>query len=198
MIAWFGAVAVAAVLVALLAVAGRNWASLTKSARGRSAEARLAILRAPASRFGVTPREGEAWAAIMETADGTVLSVFADADGRTRLWCSDGVGVIENFDRKSVRESSSRFVRAARQCFAASAQSDVAALARAEAIPPISFGRTRFYVRIGDDVLAAEAPDEALAAGGDRLSPLFDAGHDVLRSLRSAIAEEGAGRGPRR
>jgi hypothetical protein len=60
------------------------------------------------------------------------------------------------------------------------------ACATAKELPPLQAAHSRFYVITSYEVLTAEAEVDALAAGGHRLSPLYEAAQGLIAQLRLA------------
>jgi len=108
--------------------------------------------------------------------DGETATVVSFETGDTSLYLSTGGGTIGGGEHAAVAAASRHFVAAAR--------ARIGAMARTDGFPRPGRGGVTFYVLTGAGVHAASQSRDALVAGTDPLSPLFDAGQEVITQLR--------------
>jgi hypothetical protein len=115
----------------------------------------------------------------METGyEGAVATLVVLADGAVSLYLSSGGGVIGAGRHQAVRQAADAFLRAA--------EGFHPQLERVDKTPIPAVGRTRFYLRTFDGMLAAEAEERTFAEGQHVLSPLFYAAHEVIARIRES------------
>ena len=178
-------VGIVVVVLVLLVLAARVSARSKTSASPAEAVAalRLMALEAPPSKLVAKPVGEEPWAVIMETGYGNaVASIVCLVDGSASLYLSSGGGVIGGGDHEAVGAVAKRLVGTAGRF--------VKMLAPTSTFPLPADGHTRFYVRVREKVLTAEATEKELGEGNHGLSPLFFAGQEVVTQLR-LLSESG-------
>jgi hypothetical protein len=105
-------------------------------------------------------------------------TVVSFADGTASIYLSSGGGFIGGGQRPVVRTAAEGFVKAA-----GAADSAFTPVATYPVPPP---GRVRFYVRVGDGVLMAEAAEHDLQSGDHQLSMVYAAGQTVITAYRES------------
>jgi hypothetical protein len=146
---------------------------------------RSQALFADAGSIGIQTTPDAAWAVVMDSAhDAGSISVVSLIDGSTSIYFSRGGGVIGAGAHARVARASVAFVRAA------DAVLDRFTPAASTAHPPP--GLTRFLLRTGSALLAADARELDLGAGAHPLSPLFHAGQNVITAVREQFETAGA------
>jgi hypothetical protein len=182
------AIAVAAALVAPLAAGHAQPGGADASGAEVIARMRRQMLTVSADSAGVAQAAagGHVWALLMDVGvpEGAA-SLLTFADGSTSLYFSTGGGVIGAGGHETVRRASAAFLDAA--------QGLQAGMTPAPADFPLpGDGRVRFYLRVGTDVVTAEADMEALSSRSHPLHGLFMAGIDLHQEVR-LISQAGAG-----
>ncbi len=94
-------------------------------------------------------------------------------DGTTSLYLSNGESIIGGEGHENIREANAAFIRTANQAYQH--------LKPCESFPVPTPGQTIFYARTDSGVLTADGPHADLVKGALPLSPLFRAGHMVIR-----------------
>ena len=125
--------------------------------------------------------EGAPWGgaamAAMELSQATAIAtIVAVADGTVSMYLSTGGGVLG--------AGSHAVVRAAADRFRTVAADSRGLLERTEEFPLPEPGHVRFHVRTGDGAYSGGAAEAALRIGRHPLSPLHDAGQDLLTEIR--------------
>jgi hypothetical protein len=110
-------------------------------------------------------------------------SVFAASTGDASIYFSNGGGVIGGIGHENVRT-------AAIACVKEAGRHRDRMVATTEFPYPTS-GNVCFYVRTGETVYVAEAPEEELGEKRNPLWPLFYAGQNVITQLRTAAPNLG-------
>jgi hypothetical protein len=140
-------------------------------------ELRERALTADAMDIGVAADPAVPWGVIMETGyPGAVASLVAFADGSASLYLSSGGGVIGGGEHASVN--------AAARSLITKAAGQMHQFEPAPDHPVPAEGMTRFYIRTEKGLRTAAAPESELAEGKHPLTPLFEAGHEVITELR--------------
>jgi hypothetical protein len=124
------------------------------------------------------------WCALMEMGfpDGAA-TIVSLADGSTSMYTSEGGGVIGGGEHERVAQASMRFI-AAVETRLGELEPDVS-----DELPGADL--VTFRALTYSSRRAATASEDELASAGHPLSPLFDAGHEVITALRET---EEAGR----
>lgn len=122
--------------------------------------------------FGVLVDTGfpDGWASVLSLADGT-----------TSLYTSGGGGVIGGGGHERVAKATVHLLSLI--------EADLHLFADTEDLELPGPGKVRFLVLTYDGKRAAERGIDVLAAGGDRLSPIFSAANDVMTELRIATPD---------
>jgi hypothetical protein len=133
--------------------------------------------------------DGERWTgaavAVMElglAGSGATVTIVAIADGTVSMYTSAGGGVIGAGEHAAVRGAGDRF--------RAVVADSHGLLQRTQTFPLPTEGEVRFHARVGDDRLTAAAPEAQLRNGRHLLSPLYDAGQDLITEIRLADEPE--------
>lgn len=122
------------------------------------------------------PPKAPIWAMIMEFNTSNVAATLLTLiDGTTSLYLSKGESIIGGERRENVREANAAFIRTANQAYQH--------LKPCESFPAPTPEQTIFYARTDSGVLTADGPNADLVNGALPLSPLFRAGHMVLRRV---------------
>jgi len=98
------------------------------------------------------------------------------------MYTSAGGGVIGAGEHAAVRGAGDRF--------RAVVADSHGLLQRTQTFPLPGEGEVRFHARVGDDRLTAAAPEAQLRTGRHLLSPLYDAGQDLITEIRLADEPE--------
>jgi hypothetical protein len=121
-------------------------------------------------------------ALMMETGyPEAVATLVAVVDGTSSLYFSNGGGLIGAGMHEGVAAASRRWLETGHEFL--------------PQLPPITDpplpleGETQFLAVTPDGLRGTVAPEAELGEGRHRLSPLFDAGHDVITRMR--LAESG-------
>jgi hypothetical protein len=127
--------------------------------------------------------DGEPWSgahvALMEIGwPSATVTILAIADGSVSVYFSTGAAVIGAGEHAAVRGVAERF----RTVVAESR----GLLQRTEDFPLPDLGQVRFHLRGVDGAYSGVAPEAVLQAGRHPLSPLYDAGQDLLTEIRLA------------
>jgi hypothetical protein len=122
------------------------------------------------------PWGGAAMAAMEFGLASAVATIVAVADGTVSMYVSTGGGVIGAGGHAVVRAAADRF-----RTIAADSRG---LLERTEEFALPETGHVRFHVRTGDGAYSGGAEEAALRAGRHPLSPLHDAGQDLLTEIR--------------
>jgi hypothetical protein len=126
----------------------------------------------------LSPADKNPSAVIMDIHVGEgVASVMSSSGGDASIYLSTGGGVIGGVGHENVRSAA--------VTFATEAMKHKAAMAPTVDFPYPAAGKVRFYLRAGDGVFFAEAPEAELVAGTHQLSGLFHTGQEVITQLRS-------------
>ena len=127
--------------------------------------------------------DGERWTgaavAAMElglAGSRATVTIVAIGDGTVSMYTSPGGGVIGAGEHAAVRGAGDRFREVVADAHGL--------LQRTQAFPLPSEGEIRFHARVGDDRLTAAAPEAELRTGRHMLSPLYDAGQDLITEIR--------------
>ncbi len=115
-------------------------------------------------------------AVLMETYLGAVVTLVAVADGTTRLYLSNGGGIIGAGEHEPVR--------AAAMAFIDTAQDHLAHASLTETFPLPPKKQVRFYFVTGGGVYTVEALENDLGHNRHALSGLFHKGHEVITAIR--------------
>ena len=134
-------------------------------------------LRLSPQEIGLSPKPGEAWGIVMDTAyPEASASLISLADGTASIYFSTGGGVIGGHAHEAVSNAARSFVRSATSYLAR------LTVPTDESLPKP--GNTRFFVLTAEGKRFAEASEQALGEGKHELSPLFYAGQNVITQLR--------------
>ncbi len=113
----------------------------------------------------------------METGyDGATVSLLALADGTTSLYFSNGGGVIGGQAHEAVRSATAAFL--------SKANHSLKQLKVCSSFPVPEPSHTVFYVLTDSGILSDNALEDDLGNDRHPLSPLFQAGHEVITQLR--------------
>jgi hypothetical protein len=104
------------------------------------------------------------------------VTIVAIADGTVSMYTSPGGGVIGAGEHAAVRGAGDRFREVVAETHGL--------LQRTQSFPLPTEGEVRFHARVGDDRLTAAAPEAQLRTGRHLLSPLYDAGQDLITEIR--------------
>ena len=133
---------------------------------------------------GIEVAGGEVWGALMEfRAEGIAITLLGLKDGTTSVYFESGGGIIGGGEHEAVRRATGAYLAAAR--------AQAGSLRSTTSYPLPREGWFRFYVLTSSGVLTQEAGEREVTGGGHPLSPLFQAGSDVLTELRK-MEEAGA------
>jgi len=117
------------------------------------------------------------WGVLMETGyPGATATLFTLSDGSTSLYLSSGGGVIGGHAHEHVRQANAAFIHIANQFYQQ--------MTPCESFPIPETGQTMFYALTDSGVLTGGGLENDLGYGRHQLSPLFDAGHEVITQLR--------------
>jgi hypothetical protein len=159
-------------------------AKVMQQLRGQAIATRPAQLGiAPCDDFPVVYGAVMDWPVGEETA-----TVVAFCDGNASLYTTSTFGVIGGVGHDSVRDSARLFVRTAAPLYDAAAPTSELRLPGPD--------RVQFYLLGFNGARLVDADLDAVCAGNDRLSDLFDAGQAVLTELR-LVADSGSPNEPR-
>ena len=138
---------------------------------------RQQLLGLTPDQLGEAAAEAPILALLMDTASPeAVATLVAVVDGSTSLYFSNGGGFIGAGTHPAVAEASRRWLETGRELLPElSTIADRALPAR---------GMTQFVAVTRDGLRGAAGVGEELGAGRHELSPLFDAGHDVITQIR--------------
>jgi hypothetical protein len=127
--------------------------------------------------------DGERWTgaavAAMElglAGSRATVTIVAIADGTVSMYTSPGGGVIGAGEHAAVRGAGDRFRAVVAETHGL--------LQHTQTFPLPTEGEVRFHARVGDDRLTAAAPEAQLRTGRHMLSPLYDAGQDLITEIR--------------
>lgn len=141
---------------------------------------RDAALGLQPDRVGLRPtaEHPRVWQVFMEMTrpQGVVASLVVVADGSVSIYTNTGGGILGAGEHEAVRASAGPFLRRV--------EAHLSEFVPATSTPLPQSGRVRFYVKTFDGLLTAEASEEDLNSDRHPLSPVFDAGHDVITAVR--------------
>lgn len=128
---------------------------------------------------GIPPPSPEApvWGVVMDLGveSGTATLVALGQDTAS-MYFSSGGGVIGGGTHESVRRAAAAFIAAANPVVSQAEPAGDTAV-------PLA-GQVRFLLRTDAGIRATSRSEQELGAGRDPLSPLFFAGHGLIRELR--------------
>jgi hypothetical protein len=151
-------------------VAGREIADVYTGLRSQALSFGSAEIKAPPVVEG-----GQALGVLMDLGhDIAVVTIVGLADGTASMYVSNGGGMIGLGENPPVAAAAKRWVAVAEEADLAPRDGD--------ALP--DDGVVRFNVLTTGPVLAGEAPEAELAAGGHPLSPLYAAGQALISEIR--------------
>jgi hypothetical protein len=169
LIAVVAIVLVIAIVLLFRAKAPGGWDPQTRELRER-------VFTMTPSDAGIETAPNQAWVVVMDmNIGGGTASLVALKDGSTSLYTSSGGGIIGGGEHESVALATRRFVQ--------SATDHLSKLERADSHEPPPAGTMRFYVRTGDGLYVASAPEGSLGEEHE-LNAMWMLGQDVLRHLR--------------
>lgn len=119
------------------------------------------------------------WAVMMETGypEGTVTLV-ALLDGNASLYFENGGGIIGGITYEKVRSAAASMTT--------TAESFIPHCKRTDDFPLPKVSETIFYIKTNEGIFTSSATEEDYGENRHPLSPLFHAGHKVIRELRVA------------
>lgn len=144
---------------------------------------RAKILSLHPSDIGLEPTDDlpRVWGVLMDMGMAAGwATVMTLADGTTSLYTSGTFGIIGAGAHPTVASASSRLLR--------KIESNLDIFEATSQFEPPAGGDTRFLVLTYDGIHARRGPSDTLAKGGDPLSPIFDAGQELLTKIRLASA----------
>jgi phosphoglycolate phosphatase len=117
------------------------------------------------------------WGILMEfQIAGTVATLVALADGTTSLYFSNGGGILGTGQHDAVAKITKDFI--------ARAEGFYTPMPQANGFPLPRPGRVKFYILTFSGIYTAEVAEADLVNGTDTLSPLFQAGNEVITQVR--------------
>lgn len=156
--------------------AARSFAAHRASMGSPYAGLRTLALSVKPEEVGASPTGG-AYGVVMDLdIDGKTATVVSFGNGDASLYLSTGGGMIGGGGHPEVAQAAKAFV--------AHGQDQLGQLHKTDAFPLPGPGEARFYVLTPQGVFTGADSEDALAAGGRPMSPLFAAGQDVLTALR--------------
>jgi hypothetical protein len=127
-------------------------------------------------RIPAPPPGAPIWGGIMEFNTSNVAATLLTLiDGTTSLYLGNGKSLIGGEAHENIREANTAFIRTANQAYQH--------LKPCESFPMPTPGQTIFYARTDSGVLTADGSNADLVKGALPLSPLFKAGHMVIRRV---------------
>jgi hypothetical protein len=167
-------------VLAVLTIGGAVSADETKLKSNVMPEMRERVFAVKPDEIGLSKSNysAEVWGILMETGfkGGGAYSLVVLADGTTSLYFSTGAGVIGAGQHEQVRKASMHFL--------AGANHYLSEAKAATSHPLPSTGQVAFYFLSYKGLFSYTAPEQNLGEGGDKLSKLFHAGHQVISEVR--------------
>jgi len=145
---------------------------------------KLALETKPAM-VGVSadPNSDEPFGILMEfNVSNTPVTVTSFASGDSSIYLASGGGFLGGIGHETIRNAAKRFVTVARNY--------TSKMQASTDYPLPSSGKVRFYVLTPKGVLTAEATEDDLSQHRSDLSPLFEAGNDVITEHRLVAGQK--------
>jgi hypothetical protein len=140
---------------------------------------RSMILTTDPETVGIAPSEAHpnVWGVLMEfQLSGTPVTLVALADGTTSLYFGNGGGMLGGGGIDDVAKASQNLV--------ALAEAYYPEMTRVTEYPLPEAGAVQFYLLTFAGIYTAMAPQVDLVSGEHHLSPLFNAGNEVITQFR--------------
>lgn len=137
------------------------------------------ILATDPQTVGIAPSEvhPNVWGVLMECQlSGTPVTLVALADGTTSLYFGNGGGMLGGGGFDEVAKASQDLV--------ALAEAYYPQMTKVTEYPLPEAGAVQFYLLTFAGIYTAIAPEGDLVSGEHRLSPLFNAGNEVITQFR--------------
>ncbi len=140
-------------------------------------ELRDAVFNIKPQQLELSPLEpDEPYGILMEYyIDETVVTLISLTTGDASLYFSTGGGAIGGVNHQSVREVAKKFVTESKNY---SSQ-----MQKTNSYPLPAAGNVRFYVLTPEGILTLETSEQELGEQKSTLSPLFNAGQEVITAL---------------
>ena len=173
------------VIVALVAAAGLLVHSRAGAARATEPNpyegVRAHALRVTPGDLGLKLRPGDpsVYGVVMDWSlpEGTA-TVVAYSTGDASVYLDSGGGVIGGFAHSKVREAARRWMQVA--------ETRLTSFSRTTTFERPGAGQVRFFVLTTHGAMTATVTEAELSAGGHVLSPVWNAGQQVMAELRLA------------